>query len=94
LAERMGMTRGAISKLADRLAAKALIVRTASEDDRRFQTLTLTTAGRKLTPTLAALADKNDEEFFGRLAPSERATIEAAMKEVIRRQGLRAVPIE
>jgi len=57
----MGRTRGAISKLADRLAAKALIVRTGSEDDRRFQTLTLTPAGRKLTPTLAALADKSDE---------------------------------
>ena len=31
LAERMGMTRGAISKLADQLAAKALIVRTAAK---------------------------------------------------------------
>ena len=33
LAERMGMTRGAISKLADRLIAKALIARTEDPDD-------------------------------------------------------------
>ena len=37
LAEKLGLTRGAISKLADRLVAKALIVRTASTEDRRSQ---------------------------------------------------------
>ena len=72
LAERLGMTRGAISKLADRLADKALIRRDASADDRRAQTLTLTAEGRALVPRLAALADQNDAEFFGDLDPSLR----------------------
>ena len=35
LAENLGMTRGAISKLVDRLVAKGHVVRTAGEDDRR-----------------------------------------------------------
>ncbi|HEY5083772.1 MAG TPA: MarR family transcriptional regulator, partial [Rhizomicrobium sp.] len=35
LAERMGMTRGAITKLADRLIAKSLAARKASRDDGR-----------------------------------------------------------
>ena len=36
VADRLGMTRGAISKLADRLIAKGLIARRASAGDRRF----------------------------------------------------------
>jgi DNA-binding MarR family transcriptional regulator len=94
LADRLGMTRGAISKLADRLADKTLIARKADRNDRRSQKLTLTTAGRKLAPVLAALADANDAEFFGHLNQDEHAAIEAAMREIVRRRGLRAVPIE
>src|ERR1700722_13840 len=45
LAERMGMTRGAISKLADRLVAKSLLARTADPQDGRAHTLSLTAAG-------------------------------------------------
>src|SRR5208337_2712879 len=38
LATRLGMTRGAISKLADRLVAKSLLTRTSNDaGDRRFQ---------------------------------------------------------
>jgi len=94
LATRLGMTRGAISKLADRLVAKTLVFRTAGTEDRRFQALALTPAGRALVPELAALADRNDSEFFGDLAPGTRTAIEAAMKEVARRQGLKTVPVE
>jgi DNA-binding MarR family transcriptional regulator len=94
LAERLGMTRGAISKLADRLVAKGLIARDAAGNDGRSQMLALTAKGRALVPELAALADRNDEEFFGHLDPSTLETIEAAMKEIVRRRGLKTVPIE
>jgi DNA-binding MarR family transcriptional regulator len=94
LAERLGMTRGAISKLADRLAAKKMITRKASKEDRRFQTLALTDDGRALVPALAALADENDAEFFGHLDRDTRRTIETAMKEIVQRQGLRTVPVD
>src|SRR5580704_8608408 len=46
LAERMGMTRGAITKLADRLARRGLIGRKADARDGRAQLLTLTGQGR------------------------------------------------
>src|SRR5271155_636579 len=75
LADRMGMTRGAITKLADRLIAKSLLTRKADPDDGRAQTLTLTAKGRRLVPELAALADVNDGEFFNHLAPKDRATL-------------------
>lgn len=94
LAERLGMTRGAISKLADRLTAKKMITRKTSKEDRRFQTLALTAEGRALVPALAALADENDDAFFGHLDSATRTTVEAAMKEIVQRQGLRTVPVD
>ncbi|MGK9170747.1 MarR family transcriptional regulator [Inquilinus limosus] len=94
LADRLGMTRGAISKLADRLVAKRLITREAAESDRRSQELALTPEGHALVPELAALADENDETFFGHLDPPTRETIEATMKEIVRRRGLKAVPVD
>lgn len=94
LAERIGMTRGAISKLAERLCAKALVARTASDDDRRYQSLALTAMGRALVPQLAALADANDAEFFGDLKPAERKSIEAAMRGIVARHGFKTIPTE
>jgi DNA-binding MarR family transcriptional regulator len=94
LADKLGMTRGAITKIVDRLEGKALASRTTSTSDRRSQTLALTKSGQTLVPKLSALADRNDEEFFGHLDPKQRARLEAAMKDIVRRSGLRAVPLE
>ena len=52
LAEQLGMTRGAISKLVDRLERKALVRRRADADDGRAQKLDLTSKGRALVPQL------------------------------------------
>jgi DNA-binding MarR family transcriptional regulator len=93
LAERLGMTRGAISKLADRLEAKALIERKADQNDGRYQSLGLTKAGRGLVPELSGLADQNDAEFFAHLTPAERGRLEHILKDIVRRQGLRTVLI-
>jgi DNA-binding MarR family transcriptional regulator len=94
IAEALGMTRGAISKLTDRLLAKTLVARTASAEDRRSQTVSLTAAGRRLVPKLAALADANDAEFFGHLSDDERAELVELMKDVVRRHGWKDVPVE
>jgi DNA-binding MarR family transcriptional regulator len=94
LADRLGMTRGAISKIVDRLEKKGLAARTLSTADRRAQTVALTRTGRARVPKLAALADKNDAEFFGHLSGAERAQLFAAMQEIVHRRGLRTVPTE
>jgi len=94
LAERLGMTRGAISKLADRLVAKAMIVRRAEGRDRRFQSLALTRQGRAILPKLAALADRNDAEFFDGVDIETRQAILGAMKAIVRRNGLRGAPVD
>ncbi len=94
LAGQIGLTRGAVTRLADRLIAKHLVTRRASETDKRAQVLSLTEAGRALVPALAAAADANDAAFFGHLPPAARAALEAALKDLVRHHGLRAVPID
>lgn len=94
LAERIGMTRGAITKLADRLVAKELVTRTADLADGRAQTLALTPAGRALVPELAALADANDSEFFGALTPEDRAALTRILRGIVERRGLTRVPVD
>ena len=94
LAERLGMTRGAISKLGDRLVAKGHISRTTDERDRRYQELAITAAGRALVPELAKLADQNDAEFFGHLTAADRAAMMRVMQDIVRRHGLRTSPVD
>jgi DNA-binding MarR family transcriptional regulator len=94
LADRMGMTRGAISKLADRLIAKSLLVRTADPKDGRAQILALTAAGRALVPGLAALADANDAEFFDHLTPEDRAALLRILRGIAEQRGLKSLPVD
>ncbi|SMF55922.1 DNA-binding transcriptional regulator, MarR family [Xaviernesmea oryzae] len=94
LAETMGMTRGAISKLADRLLAKGLVERTANGEDRRAHSLSLTEEGRGKVPVLASLADQNDVEYFGVLTTEEHEALNRILKALAERQGLKAAPVD
>jgi DNA-binding MarR family transcriptional regulator len=94
LANDMGMTRGAITKLADRLLAKGLIDREASPDDGRSHTLRLTAQGADLVPELAVLADENDAECFAHLSDRDRRSMLRILKETVTRLGLTAIPID
>ena len=94
LVERMAMTKGAISKLAERLTAKGLVAREESRDDKRAHSLSLTTKGRTTIPVLASLADKNDAEFFGVLTKKEHETLDRILKVLAKRRGLKASPVD
>jgi DNA-binding MarR family transcriptional regulator len=94
LAERLGMTRGGMSKLVDRLMAKGLVARTPSETDRRFQELELTDSGHALVPVLATIADRNDEDFFGSLAAADQIKLKKFMQSIVRSRGLHITPTE
>ena len=93
LAASSGLTRGAVSKLVDRLVQKKLATRAEADEDRRYQDVKLTAAGRALVPTLAALADKNDEEFFSCLAAGERATQTAMLRKLAAANNLKKIPV-
>jgi DNA-binding MarR family transcriptional regulator len=94
LARQMGMTKGAISKLADRLEARGLVARQSDPQDGRAQVLRLTDAGAALVPLLAAMADMNDAEFFGVLTEEERATLKALIAKMAEHHGLTEAPVD
>ena len=63
LTQRMGLTKGAVSKVIARLQEKQLLSRQGDADDARALRLRLTAAGEELVPRLAALADANDAQL-------------------------------
>lgn len=93
LAEKLGLTRSAISKLAERLVAKLLITQQADGQNGRAQMLALTDTGRAAVPVLAMIADQTDEEFFGDLDPGTRALIVSTLRGIAHRRGLGAAPV-
>lgn len=92
LAIHMAMTKGAVTKLADRLIHKKFVKRAANKNDNRAQTLTLTAKARMLVPQLAAAADENDEVFFGILGAGDRATLGKILKRLAAAHQLKDVP--
>lgn len=94
LSELTGLTRGAVSKLVDRLFTKKLLSRKDSKEDRRYQEIQLTKAARILVPRLAALADENDEQFFSSLSESERKYLIDALMKIASANQLNKMPTE
>jgi len=94
LATKMGMTRGAISKLAERLIAKRLVERRENPVDKRGHSLSLSLAGAQKVHAIAALADRNDADFFAVMNNAERAELRALLETLIARNGLSAAPVD
>jgi DNA-binding MarR family transcriptional regulator len=67
IVQALGMTKGGVSKLVNRLVKKGLIIKRVGEFDRRFRTIELTERGEALVPELARLGDDNDREIFSNL---------------------------
>lgn len=94
IAEAVGMTRGAVSKLVERLCQKNLATRSSSKGDRRYQSVELTAAAKRLVPVLARLADENDREFFGHLERDERTKLVALLQDIVRRHDWKDLPVD
>lgn len=94
LADQIGLTRGAVSKLVDRLVAKGIVRVGLDKKDRRFQTVSLTTAGRRLVPQLAAIADDNDAEVFGFLGAERRGELVRLLREISAHRSLSGAPVD
>lgn len=88
LATRLGLTRGAISKLVDRLVVKELVSVRRDPRDGRGQIIALHAKARRLVPKLAALADDNDAEAFGHLTGEQRGHLLATLKDTVERLGI------
>lgn len=94
IAELTGLTRGAVSKLIERLLRKSLVTRDEAIGDRRYQDIRLTHKANILVPKLAALADQNDAEFFSILTKEEKKQLTAILKKIATFHELTKAPIE
>jgi DNA-binding MarR family transcriptional regulator len=94
LAEASTMTRGAISKIIDKLQAKGWIRSKVNPEDNRGQLLSLTPVGRRNLPELAEIADQNDEQFFACLDADERAALKSLLSKLAEHHQIRDVPVE
>jgi DNA-binding MarR family transcriptional regulator len=94
LAESIGLSRGAISKLVFRLVRKKLVICREDPDDGRAQMLRLSQAGSRLVPKLAALADENDRQMFGHLGARQRALFFSVLKGIAEFHGLKEAPVD
>lgn len=94
VAEITGLSRGAVSKLIERLLTKELVTRKAVADDRRYQAIALTSKASKLIPKLASLADENDDTFFSVLTVKERHELTRVLVKLAEHHDLNVHPIE
>jgi DNA-binding MarR family transcriptional regulator len=94
MAEALTMTRGAISKIIDKLQSKDWIRSRINPDDNRVQLLSLTDAGRRVVPQLAEIADHNDQKFFACLDADERTALRHLLGKLASHHQMRKIPIE
>jgi DNA-binding MarR family transcriptional regulator len=94
LAETLDLTRGAVSKVIDKLEAKNWITRSTKPEDSRLQLLSMTRSGNRVLPQLAKIADENDREFFAVLDPAESATLRRLLGKLAEFHKIRAVPTD
>lgn len=94
LADRFGLTRGAVSKIVDKLDAKGWIQTEAKEGDSRFRLLSLTRTGRRSLPILAEIADENDARYFDCLSAKEKITLRALLAKVADHNRIHDIPTE
>ncbi len=94
LAELMGTTRGATSKIIDKLEAKGLTGRIVREEDKRSHSLFLTAEGSRILPELAMCADQNDANYFGCLDIHEQSQLRYLLQKVAQSHGWNDVPVD
>lgn len=92
LIQALGMTKGAASKIISRLEGKGLVVRNLADGRAREQELRLTEKGASLVPQLAAIADANDDQFFGHLPQTEREMLVQVMQALVQYHQLNEIP--
>jgi DNA-binding MarR family transcriptional regulator len=94
LAEALTMSRGAISKIVDKLQTKGWVRSRTNPQDYRVQLLSLTGAGQRVVPELAEIADRNDGRFFASLDAGERSVLRRILDKLRDHHQIRDVPVE
>lgn len=83
LADRLGLGRSHLVGYLDTVQGAGLVARQRDEQDRRRQTVTLTTDGASLVESLAALALEEEARALGALTADERRTLNRLLRRVV-----------
>lgn len=94
LADLLGLTRGAVSKIIDKLEAKHWVQTHADEGDNRYRLLSITRAGQRNLPLLARIADQNDSAYFDCLTTEEKAVLRRLLIKLAEHNRIHDVPTE
>jgi DNA-binding MarR family transcriptional regulator len=94
LADHLGLTRGAVSKITDKLEAKDWVQTNAKEGDNRYRLLSMTRAGQRTLPVLARIADQNDSAYFDCLNANEKADLRKLLMKLAEHNRIQDVPTE
>lgn len=94
LAAKVGLTRGAVSKIVDKLEAKGWVQAEGREDDSRYRVLSLTRAGLRNLPVLARIADRNDESFFDCLSAGEKDNLRVLLVKIAEHNRIHDLPTD
>jgi DNA-binding MarR family transcriptional regulator len=94
MADALAMTRGAISKIIDKLESKGWIRSKINPEDNRGQLLSLSGAGRRVVPELAKIADRNDQKFFSCLDSEEWTALRHLLGKLATHHQMHDVPLE
>jgi DNA-binding MarR family transcriptional regulator len=94
MADRLGLTRGAVSKIIDKLEAKGWIQADAKEGDNRYRLLSITRLGQRSLPMLAQIADQNDSAYFDCLSAKEKTVLRQLLIKLAEHNHIQDVPTE
>lgn len=94
LADAMGMTRGAISKIVEKAETKDWVVSRSDPEDGRALRLRLTRKGLRVVPELARIANRNDERFFGQLSKGQRAELRKLLMKLTDSNEIDGIAVE
>jgi DNA-binding MarR family transcriptional regulator len=83
LSELIAFDRATLGGVLDRLEAKGLLIRSASRQDRRIKTVTLTSAGEALLAEVEAKVLKAQADMLEPLDPEERRRFIALLKKFV-----------
>jgi len=90
-AEVLGMTRGAISEVVDKVKEKRWVQTQSRPGDNRVHLLPLTHHGRHNLPILGKAADQNVSHFFPCLKPSEWLVLKKLLVKIAEKHQIRDV---